>query len=428
MKKAETARSPRLRGLAERLHWCVRGLLVAVLSQAGSVVLLTLTVTTFATMALGIGFLILPVVMTAVRGLANFHRRTAKEWTGEGIDTPYRRSTVDGAYDTAGTVAHCRRLLSDPATWRDVLWMALDAPVGLVLGLLPVSLVAYGLNGMFVTPLFWESMGPKWGFGATWFITDQGAANLAIPQGFVLVVIGLLIAPPLGRLYLSFNRALLAPTRSALLALRVEQLTETRSEAVEAQAAELRRIERDLHDGAQARLVSLGMKLGLADTQLDTNPELVRRLLADAMESSSQALDELRDLVRGIHPPVLAERGLDGAVRALAMALAIPVEVVIDLPRRPQAPIESATYFVIAEALANVTKHSGADRASIRLQYADGRLRAEVGDNGRGGAEAEGGSGLRGLQRRLASFDGTLDINSPMGGPTLVTMELPCEL
>ncbi|MFH8476672.1 sensor histidine kinase [Streptomyces sp. NPDC018000] len=428
MDKVGAARSPKRRGLAERLRWCARGLLVAVLSQAGSVVLLSVTVITLATLVVGIGFLILPVVMIAVRGLANFHRRTAREWSGEAIDTPYRHTAADGAHDTEGTFAHCRRLLSDPATWRDILWMLLDAPVGLVLGLLPAACVAYGLNGMFVTPFLWESMGPHWGFGATWFITDQGDANLAIPQGLLLVALGLLIAPTLGRLHIRFNRALLAPTRNARLTLRVEHLAETRSDAVEAQAAELRRIERDLHDGAQARLVSLGMKLGLADTQLETNPALVRQLLADAMESSSQALNELRDLVRGIHPPVLAERGLDGAVRALAMALAIPVEVYIDIPRRPQPPIESAAYFVIAEALANVTKHSGANRASIRLWYADGRLRAQVGDNGRGGAKAEGGSGLRGLQRRLAAFDGELDISSPVGGPTLVTMEFPCEL
>ncbi|WP_445396798.1 sensor histidine kinase [Streptomyces sp. LE64] len=426
MDEVGAARSPKRRGITERLRWCTRGLLVAVLSQAGSVVLLAVTITTFATMVIGVGFLILPVVMVAVRGLANFHRRTALEWSGEAIDTPYRDTAGDGAYDTAGTFAQCRRLLADPATWRDVLWMVLDSVVGLVLGLLPAALVAYGLNGILVTPLLWESMGPHWGFGATWFITDQGDANLAIPQGFLLVLLGLLIAPPLGRLHLRFNRALLAPTRNARLTLRVEHLTETRSDAVESQAAELRRIERDLHDGAQARLVSLGMKLGLADTQLESNPALVRQLLADAMESSSQALTELRDLVRGIHPPVLAERGLDGAVRALAMALAIPVDVHIDLPRRPQAPIESAAYFVIAEALANVTKHSGANCASIRLWHADGTLRAQVGDNGRGGARAEGGSGLRGLQRRLAAFDGRIDISSPVGGPTLVTMELPC--
>lgn len=271
-------------------------------------------------------------------------------------------------------------------------------------------------------------MGPHWGFGAIWFITDQTEANLAIPQGMLFVVLGLLISPSLARLHIRFNRLLLSPTRNARLTLRVERLTETRSETVESQAAELRRIERDLHDGAQARLVSLGMSLGLADTLLESNPAMVRKLLADAVESSSQALTELRDLVRGIHPPVLAERGLDGAVRALAVSLAVPVEVQIDLPSRPQLPVESAVYFVIAEALTNITKHSGAGRASVRLWYAGGKLRAQVGDDGRGGADAEGGSGLRGLQRRLAAFDGELGISSPTGGPTLVTMELPCAL
>ncbi|MFJ1550834.1 sensor histidine kinase [Streptomyces sp. NPDC088246] len=429
MNKIWAARLPASsRGLAHRLHWCARGLAVAVLSQIGSLVLFTAMAVTLASLVVGVGFLVLPVVMIAVRGLANFHRRTAEEWSGVPIETPYRPTDSNDPYDTAGSVTHCRQLLSDPATWRDFLWTLLDTPVGLVLGLLPASFVAYGLNGMFVTPLLWESMGPHWGFGAIWFITDQTEANLAIPQGMLFVVLGLLISPSLARLHIRFNRLLLSPTRNARLTLRVERLTETRSETVESQAAELRRIERDLHDGAQARLVSLGMSLGLADTLLESNPAMVRKLLADAVESSSQALTELRDLVRGIHPPVLAERGLDGAVRALAVSLAVPVEVQIDLPSRPQLPVESAVYFVIAEALTNITKHSGAGRASVRLWYAGGKLRAQVGDDGRGGADAEGGSGLRGLQRRLAAFDGELGISSPTGGPTLVTMELPCAL
>ncbi|SOE09529.1 Signal transduction histidine kinase [Streptomyces sp. 2323.1] len=414
-------------GAVNRLRWCARGVVVAVLSQVGSVALFTATVIALASLIVGVGVFLLPVVMVAVRGLASFHRRTAGEWTGEAIDLPYRHTAAAAPYDGARSFGQCKQLLSDPATWRDLLWMLLDGPVGLVLGLLPASLVAYGLNGMLVTPFLWERMGPHWGFGAIWPIEDQTDAYLAIPQGVLLVALGLLCARPLLRLHTRFNRLLLAPTRSARLALRVERLTETRSETVQSQAAELRRIERDLHDGAQARLVSLGMSLGLADTLVEQDPVMVRKLLADAMESSSQALTELRDLVRGIHPPVLAERGLDGAVRALAMGLSMPVEVSIELPSRPQPPVESAAYFVIAETLTNVTKHSGANRVSLRLWHADGALRAQIGDNGRGGADPEGGSGLRGLQRRLAAFDGTLDISSPPGGPTLVTMELPCE-
>ncbi len=180
------------------------------------------------------------------------------------------------------------------------------------------------------------------------------------------------------------------------MAARVGQLTDSRWDAVDASAAELRRIERDLHDGAQARLVALGMNIGFAEQMVRDNPDLALTLLAEARASSGQALSELRALVRGIHPPVLAERGLDGAVRALALSLPLPVELHIDLPGRPSAPVESAAYFAIAEALANVVKHSGANRAWVQLEYDHGRLIAIVGDNGAGGAHPRAGGGLAG--------------------------------
>jgi signal transduction histidine kinase len=212
------------------------------------------------------------------------------------------------------------------------------------------------------------------------------------------------------------------------MATQVGQLAESRSQAVDASAAELRRIERDLHDGAQARLVSLGMNIGFAEQILRDNPDLALTLLAEARASSGQALTELRTLVRGIHPPVLAERGLDGAVRALTMSLPLPVDLHIELAGRPSAPVESAVYFAIAEALANVVKHSGANRAWVQVEYHSGRLVAIVGDNGTGGATLRSGGGLHGVERRLAAFDGVLALTSPGGGPTVVTMELPCEL
>jgi signal transduction histidine kinase len=197
---------------------------------------------------------------------------------------------------------------------------------------------------------------------------------------------------------------------------------------VDAQAAELRRIERDLHDGAQARIVSLGMTIGLAEELIERDPAAARKLLAEARESSSAALVELRHLVRGIHPPVLAERGLDGAVRALALSLPIPITVDIDLPGRPDTPVESAAYFVVAEALANVSRHSAASTAWVRMRHADGVLFMTVGDDGIGRADPAAGTGLRGIERRLAAFDGTIALSSPPGGPTVVTMELPCAL
>ncbi|WP_327092079.1 histidine kinase [Nonomuraea sp. NBC_01738] len=207
---------------------------------------------------------------------------------------------------------------------------------------------------------------------------------------------------------------------------RVRQLTESRAAVVDAQAAELRRIERDLHDGAQARLIAVRINLGLIKGADD--PEQVRALAGRAWEDTGQALADLRDLVRGIHPPVLADRGLTGAVRAAALLCPIPVEVDIELASRPQAPVESALYFAAAEALTNVAKHSGATRAWVRARHAGGVLRLTVGDDGRGGADPAKGTGLSGISRRLSAFDGTLSVHSPPGGPSTLTMELPCAL
>ncbi|MFI6298537.1 sensor histidine kinase [Nonomuraea sp. NPDC050790] len=207
-------------------------------------------------------------------------------------------------------------------------------------------------------------------------------------------------------------------------ARRIRELTASRAAAVDAQAAELRRIERDLHDGAQARLISMRMNLGLA--RKSTDPAQTRELVEEAWRSAAQALDDLRGLVRGIHPPVLADRGLTGAIQAAALLCPIPVELDLDLPGRPAAPVESALYFATAEALSNVAAHSGATHAWVRLRHAAGRIRLTVGDDGRGGADPGTGTGLLGIQRRLSAFDGTLTVTSPAGGPTELTMELPC--
>jgi signal transduction histidine kinase len=227
-------------------------------------------------------------------------------------------------------------------------------------------------------------------------------------------------------MHAGIGRSLLSVSEKSRLALRVEELTESRAETVDTQAAELRRIERDLHDGAQARLVALGMSLAMAEQQLERDPEGARALLSEARSASSDALAELRDLVRGIHPPVLADRGLDGAVQALALAAPMPVEVVIELPERLPAPLESAAYFAVAEALTNVVKHAHAQHAWIRLEQVGEQLTISVRDDGLGGASPGGGSGLRGIERRLSAFDGTLTVESPSGGPTEVVMVLPC--
>jgi signal transduction histidine kinase len=212
---------------------------------------------------------------------------------------------------------------------------------------------------------------------------------------------------------------------SAELERRIEVLTNTRAGAVDVQEQELRRIERDLHDGAQARLVALGMSLGMAEQKLASDPERARDLLVEAREGAREALEELRDLARGIHPPILADRGLGAAVAALAARSPLPVDVSVHGERPPPA-VESAAYFVAAEALANAGKHAEASRMEVRVTRRQGVLVVEVTDDGRGGADPSG-SGLSGLRRRVEALDGRLEVMSPEGGPTTVRAELPCE-
>jgi signal transduction histidine kinase len=213
--------------------------------------------------------------------------------------------------------------------------------------------------------------------------------------------------------------------RRGRLERRVETLETTRLGAVEEQDAELRRIERDLHDGAQARLVALGLSLGMAEQKLHSDPTEAEKLVAEARAGVAEAIRELRDLSRGIYPPVLADRGIGAALATLADHSPLPTTVSVDLEGRPAAPVETAGYFVAAEALANATKHAGASRIDITVSQRDGRLAVEVVDDGRGGADASG-SGLTGLRRRVEALDGTLTVESPAGGPTVVRAELPC--
>ncbi|HEX6521004.1 MAG TPA: histidine kinase [Streptosporangiaceae bacterium] len=226
----------------------------------------------------------------------------------------------------------------------------------------------------------------------------------------------------------SWIRHGLQTDRERALIDRVEVLTRTRSGALDVQAAELRRIERDLHDGAQARMVSVAMNLGLAEELIDKDPQSLAELLAESRSSMLTALDELRTVMRGIQPPVLADRGLEGAVRALALHLAVPVTVTSEIPGHAPPPVESAVYFAVSECLANVVKHSAARRAEVELGYRDGVLSVVVSDDGDGGASMTVGTGLRGVARRLEVFDGTIVLASPAGGPTVVRMEVPCEL
>jgi len=393
---------------------------------------------------------LLPVVLLGTRRLAMLTRRLSAEWCGVAIGeayTPPPARRRPGRL-TSGMSYQQRMswLLNDAGTWRDLAWPVVNIVVGWVLLLAPVTLV-----GVSVVTFLVPALGKTSVF--------SGLNGLSTPPAFpgntplVLFIIGLAMlalgfwtGPLALRGYGGLARLVLAPSGEAQLALRVAQLTKTRRETLDTGAAELRRIERDLHDGAQARLVAMGLTLDAAGRLIDTDPAAARALLYEARDASARALAELRDLVRGIHPPVLADRGLTDAVRALALDSPLRVRVTGTLPgepgpgqpselrapgRRPArlpAPVESAAYFAVSELLANVAKHSGAAAAEVDVWHSDGSLRVRVSDDGAGGADPSRGTGLSGIARRLAAFDGVLVLSSPAGGPTVVTLEIPCAL
>jgi signal transduction histidine kinase len=397
----------------------LHGLVVILLAPLG-LPLFALRIYGIVLVPFGMGLILFAPATVAVRGLANLHRRLAGDWFQVPIAVPYL------PHPDTGLIGLVKRFVTDPATWRDQLWLLVNAPVGVALGAIPAALLGNGVMGL-VIPFIWQpDIGLRNGDYMGMPLDTRTNSLLAAPLGAAVVLFAFWANPRVMRLYGRFNRRLLGPTRRSELANRVQQLTETRAEAVDSSAAELRRIERDLHDGAQARLVAMGMNLGAAERLLDDNPAAARALLVEAREASAAALQELRNLVRGVHPPVLADRGLGDAVRALALANPLRVEVKVDLPGRPDPPVESAAYFAVAELMTNATKHGGGGQVWVDLAYADGVLRMTVADDGHGGADPSRGTGLRGVERRLGTFDGTIFVSSPLGGPTVVTMEVPC--
>jgi signal transduction histidine kinase len=253
-------------------------------------------------------------------------------------------------------------------------------------------------------------------------VASRPMADLAAVQGLILLGFAVWLAPRT----IPQLRPLLGLAANADLVHRVQRLTESRNVAVDTAAADLRRLERDLHDGAQARLVALGMHLRAVEKLIPTSPDAALALVAEARETSARALTDLRELVRGVHPPVLADRGLGDAVRALALDTPLRIETEVSLPSRLPAPIETACYFAVAEVLTNAVKHSGAREARISVTHAGGVLRIGVTDFGIGGADVSRGTGLAGVEKRLATFDGIMAVSSPVGGPTMVVMEVPC--
>jgi len=382
---------------------------------------------------------LIPLSLWHFRWLANLRRSGARHWTGVEIPRPYRpidepELRPDGMYRAGRALYKGRRsamaatyytwIVKDVASWRDLAWLLTDPFVTIVLVGWPAFMFIYGIWGLMLPSLTSLVGAPH----AAWYGAVDGHRWLAAPVGAGLVTVAFLIARPLLKLHARWTAFLLSPTKAAELRGTVARLKRSRTEVIDAQSAEVRRIERDLHDGAQARLVAVGLTLGTIERLMETDPAAARKLLAQARETSAAALSELRDLVRGILPPVLSERGLGDALRALAMDASLPVTVHGELPGRFPAPVESAAYFAVSEAIANATRYAEASNVAIGLRYHDGVLRMTVTDDGVGGADPSKGTGLRGIERRLGSFDGTLTLHSPQGGPTVLTMEVPCAL
>lgn len=410
-----------LRGLRRRI--ALTGVsLVYVLLAPLAVVLLVAMTTALGVAVVGVGLLLLLLLVPLTQGLASVHRRLSGRVLGIAIEEPYRRRVPGSPWTTL------RGWATDPARWRDLAWTYVNVTIGWALAWVGAGL-ALGVIFYAIYP-FLFAVTP-----AGVFETNYGIVTIDTQAKAFLEWVWLIIAIPLWwwleplvvRARAQLDRSLLAPSR-ATLERRVAEVSASRAESVDHSAAELRRIERDLHDGAQARLVALGMNLGLAQELLASDPEAAAVLLAEARTVTTSALGDLRSVVRGIHPPVLADRGLAGAVQALALDMSIPVSVTIVLPGRPPVPIESAVYFATSELLANIGKHAAAQRATIDVNHDGSALVVVVSDDGQGGASRGAGSGLAGVARRLAAFDGTMDVVSPAGGPTVITLEVPCAL
>jgi signal transduction histidine kinase len=392
--------------------------LYLLLGLGTSVVAFTCCVTGI-TLSLTLGLLILgfPVVLltfACCRWLAGIERRRAALVFGRPIAADYRPAPADGRL-----AARLKAAAHDPQRWKDVAYLALLGEVGFVCGVLWLVLWGVAL-GSVTLPLWWWSLPADAQY--FWLTLDTWEETLgAAAIGVALLPVAVLAQRPLALAQAHLARWLLGPS----LAARVERLTETRAGAVDAATTELQRIERDLHDGAQARLVALAMDLGMAEERFDRDPESARELVGEARREAKRALAELRDLARGMRPGLLAERGLGPAVTALAARSPVPATATIDVPGKPPAQIETAAWFVVSEALANAAKHSGAERAAVWLTARDGHLHVEVVDDGRGGADPAG-AGLKGLAQRVAALDGALEVHSPHGGPTVVRAFLPC--
>ncbi len=421
--------APLTRRTLRELRYCVLGGLAGVAGFLLTLVLLTTGFTVSASViGTVIGLLLITVALRVSRRLGSLHRRLLKRFLGCQIEAPPRFQPG------SGVLGRLDRRLRDRAAWRGVWYSLIKLPVAAV-QLYTIVLTAFGLIDISY-PLDWLLFrnGPRGNlspmvavvpvpFGGQLVMFSWLGTYPAAIAGAACVVAAAWLGRAINAADGALVRSLLGPSS---MAERVSELERTRTLAVEDSAAALRRVERDLHDGAQMRLAALAMNLGMAREKLDDDHDaIVRELIDAAHRNAVDALADLRDLARGIHPPVL-DNGLASALATLAGSSAIPASVSADIDPRPAPAIETIAYFCAAELMANATKHSYANQIKIKIQTErGGLLRLEVIDDGIGGADAARGSGLAGLAQRVSTVDGRIDVLSPAGGPTTVTVELP---
>ena len=360
-----------------------------------------------------VGLVVLLATLIATRGMAAIERGAARALLGVEIARP----------EDAGDLKPLRRVgrwLRDPVTWKGLVFVVLKAPLG------GVTLVLVALSGFVSLVLLFSPLivlvTPVTVFG--WIVESPLAALPLVVVGVPAVLLSLLLYDGLAWLWALFARLMLGPSTAALHE-RVDDLRDARARIIAAGDAERRRIERDLHDGAQQRLVALSLTLGMAESRLTADPAAAAPLIAQAREEAALAVKELRELASGIHPALLSERGLGPALEALAARAPVPTTVDgVPVARLPPQ-VEAACYFVTAEALTNVAKYAGATSAGVSLSVQHGRVRLLVRDDGGGGADLSAGTGLRGLRDRVEALDGHLDVDSPPGLGTTVIAEIP---
>ncbi|WP_312872813.1 sensor histidine kinase [Kibdelosporangium persicum] len=391
-------------------------------------VVAALLASSFGTLVVWVGFPLLTATMMLIRGFARMERRLVYATLGYYVPDPYRPIPP-------GMFGWFKGRFRDPATWRDLLYLFVLLPMSVVSFAWMVAFWSAGI-GLASLPLWY-----RWVDGGYMvFGSVRGAAYVVnsfddtlIPAlvGVLLLALALVTTRWLGVVHGKLARALLGPSKATLLEAEAAHLQASRARGVDAAEAERRRIERDLHDGAQQRLVAVAMGLGRAKSKMERDPEGAKVLIEEAHADAKQAVAELRDLARGIYPAVLGDRGLDAALSSLAAKSPVPVDVQVEdglsTDRRPPAAVETTAYFTVAEALTNIAKYADASQASVRVFREHSKVVVEITDNGVGGAETRRGGGLAGLADRAATIDGVLTVVSPIGGPTVIRADLPCE-